>query len=53
MKDADPDKRCPLWEQCRNKKVGLRSMRQVFISDYRALLEEAAIYNLSDEAPDN
>ena len=49
MKDADLSQRCPLWEACRNKKMGPRSMRQVFISDYRALLEEAEIYNLSDE----
>lgn len=49
MKEADLSKRCPHWDECRNKKMGPRTMRQVFISDYRALLEEAAIYNLSDE----
>jgi len=49
MKDADLSKRCSLWDECRNKKMGPRSMRQVFISDYRAVLEEAEIYNLSDE----
>ena len=49
MHNADLSKRCPLWEECRNPKTGAQSMRQVFISDYRALLEEAASYNLSDE----
>ena len=49
MKNADLSRRCPLWEQCRKKKTGLRAMRQVFISDYRAFLEEAEIYNLSDD----
>jgi len=49
MKKADLSRRCPLWEQCRKKKTGPRTMRQVFISDYRALLEEAEIYNLSDD----
>jgi hypothetical protein len=48
MKNADLSKRCPLWEKCRNPKMGPRSMRQVFISDYRALLEEAEIYNHSE-----
>lgn len=49
MKDADLSKRCPLWEQCRKEKMGPRSMRQVFISDYRHLIEEAKIYNKSDQ----
>ena len=48
MKDADPSKRCPLWEQCRKAKTGPRAMRQVFISDYRPLIEEAKIYNKTE-----
>jgi hypothetical protein len=49
MKDADLGKRCPLWKQCRKEKTGPRAMRQVYISDYRPLIEEAKIYNKSDE----
>jgi len=49
FKNADLFKRCPLWEKCRNKKMGPRAIRQVFISDYRELLEEAEIYNRSDD----
>lgn len=49
MKNADLTKRCPLWEQCRDPESGPRAMRQVFISDYRMLVEKAKIYNRSDE----
>ena len=49
MKNADLSKRCPLWEQCRDSKQGPRSMRQVFISDYRAQVEAAQIYNQSED----
>ena len=49
MKDADLRKRCPLWERCKNKKLGPRAMRQVFISDYRKQIEEAKIYNKTEE----
>jgi hypothetical protein len=49
MKDADLRKRCPLWKKCKNKKLGPRAMRQVFISDYRKQIEEAKIYNKTEE----
>lgn len=49
MKNADLEQRCPLWEQCRDPESGPRAMRQVFISDYRMLVEEAKRYNRSDE----
>lgn len=37
--------RCPLWEQCRRQDQGPRSMRQVFISDYREQVLAARQYN--------
>lgn len=37
--------RCPLWEQCRKQDQGPRSMRQVFISDYREQVLTARQYN--------
>lgn len=40
---------CPLIKQCRDPKSDPDSMRQVFISDYRPLLEAAQTYNQSDE----
>ncbi len=49
MQQADLSKRCPLWEQCRDSRQGPRSMRQVFISDYRHLVETALIYNETDD----
>ncbi len=49
MKNADLSKRCPLWEQCRDSRQGPRSMRQVFISDYRHLVEAAQVYNRTDD----
>ncbi len=49
MKNADLSKRCPLWEQCRKAKTGPRAMRQVFISDYRHLIEEAKNYNKTEK----
>jgi hypothetical protein len=45
MQDADLSLRCPLWEQCRDPKQGPRSLRQVFISDYRTQVEAAQAYN--------
>jgi hypothetical protein len=48
MKQADLSKRCPLWEQCRDSRQGPRSMRQVFISDYRLLVEAAQVYNKTE-----
>jgi hypothetical protein len=48
-KHADLSQRCPLWEQCRGAQQGPRSMRQVFISDYRAEVEAAAAYNQTED----
>jgi len=53
MQDADLALRCPFWEQCRDSmprfigypKQGPRSLRQVFISDYRTQVEAAQVYN--------
>ena len=39
---------CPLIQQCRDPKSDPAHMRQVFISDYRTLLEEAKVYNHSE-----
>jgi hypothetical protein len=39
---------CPLIKRCRDPKSEPESMRQVFISDYRPLLEAARTYNQSD-----
>jgi hypothetical protein len=41
-------KRCPLWEQCRRPDQGPRSMRQVFVSDYREQVLAAQEYNQTD-----
>jgi len=49
MKNADLSQRCPLWEQCRDGKQGPRTMRQVFISDYREQVLAAQQYNQTDE----
>lgn len=49
IQNADLSLRCPLWEQCRDSKQGLRSMRQVFISDYRTQVEAAQAYNQTQE----
>jgi hypothetical protein len=49
LKNADLSRRCPLWEQCRDPKQGQRGMRQVFISDYRAQVEAAQVYNQTEE----
>lgn len=49
LKNADLSLRCPLWEQCRDSRQGLRSMRQVFISDYRMQVETAQAYNQTKE----
>jgi hypothetical protein len=45
---ADLSLRCPLWEQCRDKNSGPGEMRQVFISDYRQQVLQAADYNQTD-----
>ncbi len=50
MKNADLSQRCPLWEQCRASKQGPGSMRQVFISDYRAYVETAQVYENTEAA---
>jgi hypothetical protein len=49
LKNADLSLRCPLWDQCRDSRQGLRSMRQVFISDYRTQVEAAQSYNQTKE----
>jgi hypothetical protein len=36
---------CPLWKACRGEAAGPRSMRQVFVSDYRAQTDAARAYN--------
>jgi hypothetical protein len=51
-KDAPPPdlaQRCPLWEQCRDASQSPRSMRQVFISDYRDSVLQARQFNLSPQ----
>ena len=40
---------CPLWEQCRDPQANPEGMRQVFISDYRPLLDDARAYNHTDD----
>jgi IS5 family transposase len=40
---------CPLWEQCRDPQAHPEGMRQVFISDYRPLLDAARTYNQTDD----
>ncbi len=40
---------CPLIKQCRDPKSDPAHMRQVFMSDYRDLLETARAYNQSEE----
>ena len=40
---------CPLIKQCRDPKTDPEAMRQVFISDYRPLVEAAKAYNQSDQ----
>jgi IS5 family transposase len=49
IQNADLARRCPLWEQCRDPQQGPRSMRQVFISDYRTQVEAAQSYNQTKE----
>lgn len=48
MKKADPEKRCPLWEQCRDSRHGPGAMRQVFISNFRHYVLEAEAYNQTE-----
>jgi hypothetical protein len=45
---ADISRRCPLWEKCRDSHQGPRSMRQVFISDYRDQVLAAQQYNQTE-----
>lgn len=40
---------CPLIAQCREPQADPETMRQVFISDYRRLVEAAKAYNRSDQ----
>lgn len=40
---------CSLWEQCRDPQANPEGMRQVFISDYRPLLDDARTYNQTDD----
>jgi len=40
---------CPLWEQCRDPEANPEGMRQVFVSDYRPLLDAARAYNQTDD----
>ena len=40
---------CPLWEQCRDPQTHPEGMRQVFISDYRPLLDAARAYSQTDD----
>jgi len=40
---------CPLISQCREPQADPETMRQVFISDYRPLVEAAKAYNRSDQ----
>jgi hypothetical protein len=47
--DAALPRRCPLWELCRDPRQGSRSMRQVFISDYRELVLDTRLYNLTPD----
>ena len=41
--------RCPFWEKCRAADQGPRSMRQVFISDYRDQVLAARDYNQTED----
>jgi hypothetical protein len=36
---------CPLWDQCREAGSRLDGPRRVFISDYRAEIQQARVYN--------
>ena len=45
--------RCPLWEQCRRANQGPRSMRQIFVSDYREQVLAARQYNQTEEFTQN
>jgi len=48
MKNADLSQRCPLWERCRSERMGPRTLRQVFISDYRREVFAAQLYNQTE-----
>lgn len=39
---------CPLWSQCRDPKADPQNLRQVFISDYRPLVEAAKAYQQTE-----
>ena len=36
---------CPLWVSCRTQKPGSKGIRYVYVSDYRAEVEAAQVYN--------
>jgi hypothetical protein len=40
---------CPSWADCRDAQANPEGPRQVFISDHRALLDEARVYNKTDD----
>jgi Transposase domain (DUF772)/Transposase DDE domain len=40
---------CPVWSLCRSQLLGSARMRQVFISDYRAEVSAARLYNQTDD----
>lgn len=40
---------CPLWMQCRRDALNTNAMRQVYISDYRDLVEAARHYNQTED----
>jgi hypothetical protein len=46
---ADQCAGCPVWDQCRDPDANPHGMRQVFISDYRLLVEAAKAYNPTDD----
>ncbi len=47
--DPASAQRCPLWEKCRDARQGPRSMRQVFISNYREQVQSAQEYNATEQ----
>jgi hypothetical protein len=40
---------CPLWSRCRSQPLGSGGRRPVFISDYRAEVTAARLYNQTDD----
>lgn len=47
--DLSKATRCPLWEKCREADQGPRTMRHVFISNYREQVLAAQTYNQSED----